>query len=129
MRTTFTSISIALLLSVLSQQSIAHHSVFAEYDIEGSVTINGVVTEVWFKSPHIRYYVAVEGEDGEEVIWNTHGHNPTTLRRAGWSADVVKVGDKVTMSGDPTFNGSPKMFIRTIELEDGKVWHNAVGQR
>jgi hypothetical protein len=69
----------------------------------------------------------VRGEDGEVVNWNTHGHNPTALRRRGWARDSVKPGDKVIATGDPTFDGSPKMFIRTITLEDGTVFENKAG--
>ena len=105
----------------------AHHSVFAVYDINKSVTIEGVVTEIWFKSPHIRVFVEVTDEDGNKVVWNTHGHNPTALRRRGWVRDTLKVGERITMSGDPTYDGSPKMFIRTITREDGSILENKVG--
>ena len=80
---------------MLSQISSAHHSVFAEYDINGSITIEGEVTEVWFKNPHVRFFVKVTSEDGKEVIWNTHGHNPSMLRRAGWMRETLKVGEKI----------------------------------
>ena len=105
----------------------AHHSFFAVYDINDSVTIEGVITEVWFKSPHIRIYVEVTGEDGNKVIWDTHGHNPSALRRRGWVRDTLNVGERITMSGDPTYDGSPKMFIRTITREDGSLLENKVG--
>ena len=111
----------------MPQQSAAHHSVFAVYDINDSVTIEGVITEVWFKSPHIRIYVEVTGEDGNKVIWDTHGHNPSALRRRGWVRDTLNVGERITMSGDPTYDGSPKMFIRTITREDGSLLENKVG--
>ncbi len=115
------------LLLIVSALAAAHHSVFAVYDIEDSITIEGVVTEIWFKSPHIRVFVEVTGEDGEKVVWNTHGHNPTSLRRRGWQRDTLKPGERITMSGDPTYDGSPKMFIRTITREDGSILENKVG--
>jgi hypothetical protein len=110
-----------------ASKSGAHHSVFAEFDINGSVTIEGVITEIWFKAPHIRIFVDVTDADGNAVSWNTHGHNPSALRRRGWLRDTLKVGERVTMSGDPTYDGSPKMFIRTITREDGSVLENKVG--
>ena len=119
---------LALVLVVVAPgASRAHHSVFAVYDINGSITIEGVITEIWFKSPHIRVFVEVTDEDGNTVIWNTHGHNPTALRRRGWVRDTLAVGERITMSGDPTYDGSPKMFIRTITREDGSVLENKVG--
>ena len=117
----------ALVFVALPQRTDAHHSVFAVYDINQSVTIEGVVTEIWFKSPHIRVFVEVTGDDGNTVTWNTHGHNPSALRRRGWVRDTLRVGERITMSGDPTYDGSPKMFIRTITREDGSVLENKVG--
>jgi hypothetical protein len=117
----------SIVLCFYGLRADAHHSVFAEYDINKSVTIEGVITEIWFKSPHIRVFVAVTDADGNEVIWNTHGHNPAVLRRRGWVRDTLKVGERITMSGDPTYDGSPKMFIRVITREDGSILENKVG--
>ena len=120
-------IMLALVGFYYPQISFSHHSVFAEYDINGSITIEGVVTEVWFKNPHVRFFIEVTDNNGEKVIWNTHGHNPSMLRRAGWVRDTLKVGETITMSGDPTYDGSPKMFIRKIIRSDGSVLENKVG--
>ena len=120
-------IIIGICLVIGAGLASAHHSVFAEYDIYGSVTVEGVVTEVWFKSPHIRVFIDVKNEAGETVSWNTHGHNPTALRRRGWARDSINIGDKIIAKGDPTFDGSPKMFLRTITMEDGTVFENKAG--
>ena len=40
------------------------------------------------------------GTNGNTVSWNTHGHNPSALRRRGWVRDTLQVGERVTMSGD-----------------------------
>ncbi|SVB76194.1 uncharacterized protein METZ01_LOCUS229048 [marine metagenome] len=127
MKILFLTTVAALIIMGAPGQSNAHHSVFAVYDINKSVTIDGVITDVWFKSPHIRVFVEVTDKDGTKVTWNTHGHNPTALRRRGWVRDTLEVGEKVTMSGDPTYDGSPKMFIRTIVREDGSILENKVG--
>jgi len=63
--------------------SHAHHSYAAEFDRDKSMTIEGVVTEVWFRSPHVRYYVSVVDEDGNEVTWDTRGLTPVKLVRMG----------------------------------------------
>ena len=99
----------------------SHHSISAEYDMHSTGTIEGVVTEVWFNNPHVRYYLAVADDDGNEVIWNTHGHNPVTLVRTGWMRETIQVGDRVMITGDTTRDGSPKLFIRKVTLADGRV--------
>ena len=109
------------LLSGFATPGLAHHSISAEYDMHSTGTIEGVVTEVWFNNPHVRYYLAVADDEGNEVIWNTHGHNPVTLVRTGWMRETIQVGDRITISGDTTRNGSPKLFIRKVTLADGRV--------
>ena len=109
---------------LLPVQALAHHSVTAEYDTTVGKTIEGVVTRVWYRNPHVRYYLAVKNEQGKDVIWNTHGHNLGMLHRMGWNKDTIKVGDKVTMTGDSSRKGLPKIFIRTVMLADGTVMKN-----
>ena len=60
-------ISILAAVLLCSVNANAHHSYAAEFDPEHPATIEGVVTEVWFKNPHIRYYIKVTGEDGVAV--------------------------------------------------------------
>ena len=119
----FITILIALFVNTSAQ---SHHSVFAEYDINGSLTIEGIVKEIWFKNPHVRFFVEVTDKYGTKVVWNTHGHNPSMLRRAGWTRDSLQVGEKIIMSGDPTYDGSPKLFIRKIIMSDGRILENKV---
>ena len=69
-------LSALLPMVLLMQPATSHHSVFAEFDVMKSGTIEGVITEVWFKMPHVRYFVVVTDELGEEVTWNIHGHQP-----------------------------------------------------
>ena len=99
----------------------AHHSISVEYDMHRQGTIQGVVSEIWFKNPHVRYYLSVTDDQGVETVWNAHGHNPVTLVRTGWMLETIQVGDHISMTGDLTRDGSPKMFIRTVELADGRV--------
>jgi hypothetical protein len=109
------------MLSGFATPGLGHHSISAEYDMHSTGTIEGVVTEVWFNNPHVRYYLSVADDEGNEVIWNTHGHNPVTLVRTGWMRETIQVGDRIAITGDTTRNGSPKLFIRKVTLADGRV--------
>jgi hypothetical protein len=84
-------ISSAIILAATS--SFAHHSYVAEFDADSPATIEGVVREVWFKNPHVRYYIAVIDEDGEEVMFDTRGLTPVKLVRQGWTKNTIQVGD------------------------------------
>ncbi len=119
-----TALSALISLVLLPHIAVAHHSVAAEYDTTRSNTVEGVVTRVWYRNPHVRYHLSVTNDNGEEVIWNTHGHNIGMLTRMGWTKNTIKIGDKVSMTGDATRDGSPKLFIRTVVLPNGKVMTN-----
>jgi len=121
MKNPYLKVVILVLFGAPAGVGYGHHSISAEYDMHSTGTIEGVITEVWYRNPHVRYYLAVTDENGEETIWNTHGHNPVTLARTGWMHDTIQVGDRVKFTGDQTRDGSPKLFIRTVELADGRV--------
>ena len=99
----------------------AHHSYAAEFDRDSPQTIEGEVVEVWFRSPHVRYYVKVTDEDGNEVIWDTRGLTPVKLVRQGWMKDTIKVGDKVKIHGHVGHTNKTIMSILDVTLQDGRV--------
>ena len=101
--------------------TFAHHSYAAEFDRNSPLTIEGVVTEVWFKSPHVRYYIKVTDEEGNEVIWDTRGLTPVKLVRLGWMKDTIKVGDHIKMFGHGGRSNKTIMSILDITLPDGRV--------
>jgi len=114
-----TGLFLALALGAAGVQ--AHHSFAAEF-VREPATIDGVVTEVWFKNPHIRYYVEVTNEDGTKEVWDTRGQSPTALRRASnWRRNSINVGDHVIMDGFLGRDGRKLLSIKQVTLDDGTV--------
>ena len=60
---------IFIVLFVIPQAAISHHSASILFNMEKMISIEGIVTEVWFQNPHSRYYVEKSTENGllEEV--------------------------------------------------------------
>jgi len=114
-------ILICLVVLWLGDSAYAHHSYAAEFDRDKPYTIEGVVTEVWFRSPHVRYYIKVTAADGKEVIWDTRGLTPVKLVRMGWKKDTIKVGDRIKMFGHRGRSNPALLSIITITLPDGRV--------
>jgi len=114
-------LSLLATLSFACNQSFAHHSYAAEFDRNNPTTIEGIVTEVWFRNPHVRYYINVVDENGEEAIWDTRGLSPVKLVRQGWTKDTIKVGDRITMHGHLGLNNKTSLSILEITLADGTV--------
>jgi hypothetical protein len=99
----------------------AHHSYVAEFDADNPTTIEGVVKEVWFKSPHVRYYIVVTDADGNEVVWDTRGLTPVKLARQGWTKKTIQVGDRVKVHGHTGRTNKTILSILEITLPDGRV--------
>ena len=118
----FLPLACAFVLALaFSNTSLAHHSYVAEFEADSPTTIEGLVKEVWFKNPHIRYYITVVGEDGNEVVWDTRGLSPVKLVRRGWTRKTIKVGDRVKIYGHSGRSNKTILSIIDITLGDGSV--------
>jgi hypothetical protein len=109
------------ILLTAARSGYAHHSFAAEFQADKIGTIRGVVTEVWFRNPHVRYYVEVTKENGDKEMWDTRSDSPTLLVRKGWTKDTIKEGDEVTVTGHLAHNDRKLMSVISIELADGTV--------
>jgi hypothetical protein len=113
--------TLVLALLLASMRADAHHSYAAEFDRDSPQTIEGEVVEVWFRSPHVRYYIKVTDAEGNEVLWDTRGLTPVKLVRQGWMKDTIKVGDKIKVFGHVGHTNKTIMSILDVTLPDGRV--------
>ena len=114
-------IIISFAACVLWFQSSAHghHSFAVEFTAEETATITGVVAKVWFRNPHVRYFINVTDSDGDIVRWDTRGSSPSLLVRKGWTKKTIVVGDTVTIKGHLGRDDKKLMSIINIVLADG----------
>ena len=77
--------------------AIAHHAFITEFEADLEGEVQGVVTEVMWANPHIRYGVNVVMSDGttEEWFLQPPGNLPA-YRLVNWAKDTVQVGDTVS---------------------------------
>ena len=106
-------------LSLGSVPARAHHSFAAEFDATKQGELTGKVTGVWFNNPHVRVRIAAEQPDGTTEEWELQATSVTTMQQAGWTAQTLKVGDEITVSGQLGRNGAKKLFLRSVERPDG----------
>jgi Family of unknown function (DUF6152) len=107
-------------LLLASLPALAHHSFAAEYDTKAPVALKGVVTKIEWTNPHIYYYIDVKDESGNMANWAFEGYPPNTLRRVGFSRDLLKVGDTVNVTGWAARDGSKRAASRELTLPDGR---------
>jgi len=102
----------------------AHHS-RANFELDRIISVEGVVTEFSWKSPHVWMKVESVDRRGETIEWLVEGNAIPPLRRMGWTRDAFKVGDKVVASGNPDRDPDNKlMFLQYISANDGSVLYN-----
>lgn len=101
--------------------ALAHHSFSAVFDENKPVTVTGVMSEIRIENPHSWFYVDVTEPNGKVTRWGFEGNTPTSLMRAGYKRDSVKVGDKVTIKGSHARDVNANMgAAREIILQDGR---------
>jgi hypothetical protein len=106
-------------MGVVSAPVFAHHGA-AAYDTDKSVTVQGVVTAFDFTNPHVLITMDVKNDKGVVEKWQGELTSPNHLSRAGWSRSTIKVGDRVTMVGNPAKSGANSVWIRKVTGPDGK---------
>lgn len=84
------------------------------------VTMKGTVTKIDWKNPHVYIYMDIAEASGQVVNWAFEGYPPNTLRRVGFSRDLLKVGDTISVSGWLARDGSKQFAGRELTWTDGK---------
>jgi hypothetical protein len=61
-----------------------------------------------------------DDESGNPVKWDGEFTNPGTLHRRGWTKDMFKPGDQITMIGNRAKNGANVLRVLKLQMADGK---------
>jgi hypothetical protein len=117
----------------------AHHSFAAQFDATKPVTLEGTVTKVDWRSPHIWVYLEVKGKDDVVTAWECEGGAPNALTRQGWTRNTLKLGTALTIQGylsrDGTNTCNARAWVyngRTVfagSADGGPQQQNAVPQQ
>ena len=83
---------------VLIAPAWAHHSV-AEYDRSILHELEGVLVEVRWRNPHIRFMLRVTSSNGEVEDWELQAAPPYPLERAGLVENMFSIDDHVRVAG------------------------------
>jgi hypothetical protein len=101
-----------------------HHSFAAYYFEQQSVTVEGDVVEFDWRAPHAWLYVMASDTDGQPRRVGAEWSNPRRLARDGITAETLKVGDRVVITGSPGRSASEhKIHLKRIQRPaDGWEW-------
>jgi Family of unknown function (DUF6152) len=112
------SVILASVLVIAAVPLAAHHG-DTNYDLTTPFSISGTISEFRFVNPHIQITLDVTDGEGKVTQWVGQGTSPNMLLHRGWSRTILKPGDKVTLTGNRSKNGSPTIKFSEV-LVDGK---------
>jgi len=117
-------VMLGMYLSAGARWADAHHST-AMYDYSKSVTLSGAVLSFQWTNPHCFLQLIATDEKGNQTQWPIEMGVPAMLARMGWSKQVVKSGDQVTVVIAPLRDGSVGGTLITLTLADGTMLKGA----
>lgn len=107
----------------------AHHSFAAIYDGSRTVTVAGVVTAFRFINPHAEMSMDVTEGTSSTASWDVEFDGQVNLVSDGWTDDTIRVGERVSVTGNPTRTASTRIFFVSLRREDGSVLERPPLQR
>src|SRR5262245_14645905 len=116
----------ALLVGVaaIGAPLFAHHSFPAHYFEQQSVRVEGDIVEFEYKSPHAWVHVMAPDDKGRLQKVSAEWAGPARLGQRGITADTLKPGDRVIITGAPGRTPSERrIHLKSIERPaDGWSW-------
>ena len=115
----FVLFALVFALFAVSNSAFAHHGT-ANYDMTKAVTLKGTVTDFQFINPHTLILFDVTNDKGVVEHWQAEATSPNHLVRTGWTKNIIKPGDQITISGFRAKNGSTVMRFQKMVLANGQ---------
>lgn len=98
----------------------AHHGTGLYYG-KDPIVLKGTVTEFEWANPHVQIYFDVKDDKGAVVHWACETLSPGKLARNGWSREILKSGDAITITLKPSKSGAPVGDLVKLVLANGTV--------
>ena len=106
---------VIVLVAFMSAPALAHHSVPVNYNPGETVQVEGEVSAIAWRNPHIAF--TLTAADGSE--WELSTHSLSIMRRMGAAEPFVGIGDPVKAAGWPARRGQG-MFVNNMLLPSGE---------
>jgi hypothetical protein len=101
-----------------AQLAAAHHG-GGTFDNSRSIELTGVLKRLDFINPHSWIYFDVTDKDGKVSAHRCEMRSAHTLRRSGWTKEMFRAGQRITIQGSPDRNDPNSCYLNTIILQDG----------
>ena len=118
MKTEKTLLATALLL--MANHAAAHHNWSAIYDVESDIEIEGVISSIQWRNPHVRVSFTVNEGTADEMVYTTESNSVSSLTRMNVTEDVLAVGTRVRVAGYRSRSRDDDIFMNHLLLPDNR---------
>ena len=98
----------------------AHHSIAAFYDRSVTAEVEGVVTSVFWRNPHIGITLLVENDQNEQEEWQLEGGTFNDLMRTGFETESLNIGDRIRAIGGASRRGRNAIYMSSFVMPSGE---------
>lgn len=107
------------LLVGLAPDGFSHHSI-SPFDQQKFEEIEGVITRLGWRNPHLTADIRVTSPDGTTEMWQIEGDSINALMRRGLIRDDLAVGSTIRVGGWPSTIGKRELMPTNILLPTGR---------
>lgn len=107
-------------LLLFAIQAAAHHNWSAIYDVESDIEIEGVISSIQWRNPHVRVSFTVNEGTAEEMVYTTESNSVSSLTRMNVTEDVLAVGTRVRVAGYRSRSRDDDIFMNHLLLPDNR---------
>lgn len=103
-----------------SNAAFAHHNWAALYDVKGDIEIEGVISNIAWRNPHVRISFTVNQGAVDEKVYTTESNSVASLTRMGVTQELLANGTAVKVAGYPSKTKDGDLFMNHMLLPDGR---------
>ena len=98
----------------------AHHAVSGNYDTSRVIELEGEVTDILWRNPHVQVSLRVMDGSGNPQDWQMATTSLSNLRRWQIDASFIEVGETIRVAGNPAIRTEHGLYIRNILTSAGE---------
>ena len=97
------------------------------YDSSRRVTIDGVIGQFQFVSPHPFVVMEVRDTAGTTQQWRLEMDSRGELARIGFTTATLKLGDRIIVTGSPARREARNLYISSLDRPSDGFGYEQVG--
>ena len=110
----------ALTCLVLAAPALAHHNWAAIYDVDSDIEIEGIISAIEWRNPHIRVSFTVGAGTAEETLYTTESNSVASLTRMDVTKELLAIGTPVRVAGYRSRTSETDIFMNHLLLPSNR---------